>query len=132
MPDLPLQPDINNHDLAQQVALALAEDIGSGDLTASLIPANTRAKATVITRETAIICGTAWFDEVFRQLDQTIQLRWHYKDGDQVGAGALLCELEGSARSLLTGERSALNFLQALSGTATVTHQYAQVIAGTK
>jgi len=119
------------HDVTRQVANALAEDVGNGDLTAKLVPDNSTAIATVITREAAIVCGTAWFDEVFRQLDHTIKIRWHCKDGDPLEAGALLCELEGPARSLLTGERSALNFLQTLSGTATTTHQYAQAIGTT-
>ncbi len=123
--------DINHQEVVQQVAAALTEDVGSGDLTASLISANTRAKATVITREAAILCGTAWFDEVFRQLDSSINVRWHYKDGDSIAADVLLCEIDGSARAMLTGERTALNFLQILSGTATVTHQYAQAIAHT-
>ena len=123
--------DINMHDVTRQVANALAEDVGNGDLTAKLVPDNSTAIATVITREAAIVCGTAWFDEVFRQLDHTIKIRWHCKDGDPLEAGALLCELEGPARSLLTGERSALNFLQTLSGTATTTHQYAQAIGTT-
>ena len=123
--------DIKMHDVTRQVANALAEDVGNGDLTAKLVPDNSTAIATVITREAAIVCGTAWFDEVFRQLDHTIKIRWHCKDGDPLEAGALLCELEGPARSLLTGERSALNFLQTLSGTATTTHQYAQAIGTT-
>ncbi len=118
-------------DLQEQVAFALAEDVGSGDLTASLVPATTRAHATVITREEAVICGTAWFDEVFRQLDPGIQVTWHCIDGQRMKANALLCELHGPARTLLTGERSALNFLQTLSGTATITRRYVDAIANT-
>ncbi|MGE0115108.1 MAG: carboxylating nicotinate-nucleotide diphosphorylase [Steroidobacteraceae bacterium] len=117
--------------LKEQVAFALAEDIGSGDLTASLVPGNTRAHATVITREEAVICGTAWLDEVFRQLDTSIQITWHCIDGQRMKPNALLCELTGPARTLLTGERTALNFLQTLSGTATITRRYVDAIANT-
>ncbi|MGC3980323.1 MAG: carboxylating nicotinate-nucleotide diphosphorylase [Steroidobacteraceae bacterium] len=117
--------------LREQVAFALAEDIGSGDLTASLVPASTRAQARVITRDEAVICGTAWFDEVFRQLDPSIEVTWHCIDGQRMKPNALLCELEGPARTLLTGERSALNFLQTLSGTATITRRYVDAIANT-
>lgn len=123
--------DIKVPDLPEQVAFAIAEDVGSGDLTASLVPATARAQATVITREDAVVCGTAWFDEVFRQIDPGIQITWHCIDGQRKQPNALLCELNGSARSLLTGERTALNFLQTLSGTATLTRQYVEAIAGT-
>jgi nicotinate-nucleotide pyrophosphorylase (carboxylating) len=118
-------------DLPDQVSRALREDIGSGDVTAALVPAGQRARARVISREPAVLCGTAWFDETFRQLDATISVRWHALDGAQVVADALLCELSGPARALLTGERPALNFLQLLSATATVTHEYVQAVAGT-
>jgi len=123
-----LLADIKPQLIAAQVTNALAEDVGSGDLTASLVPLASIANAVVITREPAIICGTAWFDEVFRQLDSTIQIRWHCKDGDRMASGAMLCELKGTARNVLTGERTALNFLQLLSGTATITRQYADAI----
>ncbi len=115
----------------EQVAFALAEDVGSGDLTASLVPESTRAHATVITREEAVICGTAWFDEVFQQLDSDIVVKWRCIDGQRMAANSVLCEVSGPARALLTGERSALNFLQTLSGTATTTRKYVDAIAGT-
>ncbi|HTT04197.1 MAG TPA: carboxylating nicotinate-nucleotide diphosphorylase [Steroidobacteraceae bacterium] len=118
-------------DLSEQVARALLEDIGSGDVSAQLIRADRQARAHVISREAAILCGAAWFDEVFRQLEPHIGIRWHFQDGAQVGANAVLCELSGPARALLTGERTALNFLQLLSATATVTGRYVHAIAGT-
>lgn len=117
--------------LREQVAIALAEDVGGGDLTASLVPATTRARATVITREPVVICGTAWVDEVFHQLDPSIDITWHCVDGARLKPNATLCELNGPARALLTGERTALNFLQTLSGTATLTRRYVEAIAGT-
>jgi len=123
--------DISAATIAGQVAGALAEDVGDGDLTAALVPVNTPAKATVITRESAVLCGTRWFNETFYQLDDAIQIRWLYQDGDKISANALLCELGGSARALLTGERTALNFLQTLSGTATQTRRYADAIKHT-
>jgi nicotinate-nucleotide pyrophosphorylase (carboxylating) len=117
-------------DLAEQVARALSEDVGTGDLTAALVPAGRRGRATVITREPAVVCGQAWFDEVFRQLDPSVHVAWEVAEGSPVLAEALLCRLEGPARSLLTGERTALNFLQTLSGTATVAGRYAAILAG--
>lgn len=119
------------NDLPSTVARALAEDMGTGDVTAGLIPADKQATATVISREAAVLCGTAWFDEVFRQLDPSLQITWHYQDGDQVAANALLCRIQGSARAILSGERSALNFLQTLSATATATRAYVDLIAHT-
>jgi nicotinate-nucleotide pyrophosphorylase (carboxylating) len=116
----------------QTVATALLEDVGSGDLTAQLIPADRIARASVITREDAVLCGTAWFDEVFRQIEGRIHVTWSVRDGERVGADRQLCTLEGPARSLLTGERTALNFLQSLSATATVTRTYVDAVAGTK
>ncbi len=113
------------------VALALAEDVGGGDLTAALIPEAAVAEATVISREPAVLCGTAWFDAVFRQLDSRVIVEWRAADGDGVEPNQLLCTLHGPARSLLTGERTALNFLQALSGTATLARQFADIVAGT-
>ena len=124
---LPLDMEIERN-----VSAALTEDIGSGDLTASLIPAGKRGKATVIPREDAILCGTAWFDRVFTRLDPSVVLRWQAKDGDRVAPNQVLCEIEGEARALLSAERSALNFLQLLSGVATKARQYADVVAGTK
>jgi nicotinate-nucleotide pyrophosphorylase (carboxylating) len=113
------------------VALALAEDVGGGDLTAALIPEATQAEATVISREPAVLCGTAWFDAVFQQLDARAVTDWRAADGDRIGPDQLLCVLKGPARALLTGERTALNFLQALSGTATLARRYADLVAGT-
>jgi nicotinate-nucleotide pyrophosphorylase (carboxylating) len=113
------------------VRAALAEDIGAGDITASLIDAATRANATVITREAGIVCGRPWVDEVFAQLDPEVEIKWRTEDGQRVQAGDTLFTLRGSARSLLTGERCALNFLQLLSGTATTCRRYADRVADT-
>lgn len=113
------------------VALALAEDVSGGDLTAALIPEATQAEATVISREPAVLCGTAWFDAVFQQLDACIVTDWRAADGDRIASDQLLCVLRGPARDLLTGERTALNFLQVLSGTATLARRYADLVAGT-
>jgi nicotinate-nucleotide pyrophosphorylase (carboxylating) len=118
-------------DISQTVQRALAEDIGHGDLTANLIAPEAYAKAQVITREDAILCGTAWFDEVFHEVDKRLQTTWHAKDGEAIRAGQVLCVLDGPARGLLTGERTALNFLQLLSGTATLTQRYVEAIRGT-
>lgn len=119
------------NDISATVARALAEDIGTGDVTAGLIPAEKQASATVISREDAVLCGVAWFDEVFRQLDPTVRIDWQYRDGERVAANALLCTLRGSARSILSGERAALNFLQTLSATATATRRYVDLVAHT-
>lgn len=114
------------------VTLALAEDVGSGDLTAALLPAAARMRARVITREPAVVCGRAWVEAVYRSLDPGITLHWHASDGARVAAGDTVLELEGPARALVTGERAALNFLQTLSGTATITRAYVDAVAGTK
>ncbi|MEO6689571.1 MAG: carboxylating nicotinate-nucleotide diphosphorylase [Dokdonella sp.] len=122
-----------SHELiARDVRRALEEDIGSGDVTADLLPSATRARARVITREAAVLCGRPWFDECFQQLDPATRIEWHADEGERVAAGALLCHIEGMARSLVTAERSALNFLQALSGTATVTSTYVEAARGTR
>jgi nicotinate-nucleotide pyrophosphorylase (carboxylating) len=113
------------------VARALQEDIGTGDVTAALIPAETLARATLVTREPMILCGTAWLEETFRQIDRHVKVQWLATEGSHVAADATLCEIRGRARSILTGERCALNFLQTLSGTATVTRRYADAVAGT-
>lgn len=113
------------------VRAALAEDIGSGDITALLIPLGAQATASVITREQAVVCGRPWFDAVFRQLDPRVRVEWQVAEGQQVAADRVLCHLYGPARPLLTGERTALNFLQTLSGTATVARRYADAVAGT-
>lgn len=119
-------------DLESSVKMALAEDIGSGDITAELIPADRIAKARIITREQAVISGQAWVNEVFNQLDPSVVIDWHVADGDQVEANATLFTLSGNARSLLTGERCALNFLQLLSGTATTCSRYADIVKTTQ
>ena len=119
-------------DLSETVARALAEDVGSGDVTAALLPADARSRARVISREPAVICGRAWFDEVFRQLDRSVQVAWRVADGAAVAPGDTLCESTGPTRALLTGERTALNFLQTLSGTATAARRYAEAVAHTR
>ena len=119
-------------DISATVQRALAEDVGDGDLTAALIPAGARARGRVISREPAVLCGTAWFDEVFRQVDDTIAIRWEAGDGDALKKDQVLCRMEGPARGLLTAERSALNFLQTLSGTATLTRRYVETVKGTR
>lgn len=115
----------------EDVARALAEDVGAGDLTAQLIAPQVETTATVITRETAVVCGCAWFDEVFKQLDPSVRVNWSVRDGERVEPNQQLCELSGRARAVLTGERTALNFLQTLSATATATRRYVDAIAGT-
>jgi nicotinate-nucleotide pyrophosphorylase (carboxylating) len=113
------------------VARALAEDIGSGDVTAPLIPETRQAQAAVISREEAVICGTAWFDQVFHALDPRVAISWRIGDGEAAAPAQTLCTLSGPARALLSGERTALNFLQLLSGTATRARRYAAAVAGT-
>jgi nicotinate-nucleotide pyrophosphorylase (carboxylating) len=119
-------------DLPQHVATALAEDVGSGDITAELVPANQHVSGKVITREPAILAGRQWVTETFRQLDPGVCLTWHANDGDRVTANQTLFEIAGPARPVLTGERTALNFLQLLSATATATRRYVDAIAGTE
>lgn len=113
-----------------QVKLALLEDIGREDLTANLIPVDAISSATLITREDATICGMQWFERVFKQLDASVSLSWKAQDGDRVKANTVICELHGPARALLTGERTAMNFLQTLSGTATLSSIYSDAVAG--
>jgi nicotinate-nucleotide pyrophosphorylase (carboxylating) len=108
----------------------LAEDVGAGDRTAALLPAEQRSTVEVITRQDIVVCGCAWFDEVFRQLDPAVTVTWEVVDGQRLGPGAILCQLQGPSRALLTGERTALNYLQALSGTATRARRYADAVAG--
>ena len=117
--------------VAGDVARALAEDIGSGDVTANLVPPDQWAEGQVVSREGAILCGRAWFDEVFRQLEPRVAVSWKHQDGESVAAGATLCEIAGPARAILSGERCALNFLQTLSGTATAAHRYADAVKHT-
>lgn len=125
----PITP--GDDDIAANVRAALTEDVGSGDITAALIPAAAQANARVITREDGVLCGRAWVDRVFAELDPAISLAWQARDGERISAGQQLFTATGPARSLLTGERSALNFLQLLSGTATTCHRYASLVAGT-
>lgn len=116
--------------IAQDVRRALEEDLGSGDITAALLPAGQRGAAELITREPAVLCGQAWFDGVFRALDPSYRCHWHARDGERLVAGQCLCVLEGQLRELLSGERTAMNFLQTLSGTATRARRYADAVAG--
>ncbi|HIO93362.1 MAG TPA: carboxylating nicotinate-nucleotide diphosphorylase [Leucothrix mucor] len=117
--------------IIKMVGLALEEDIGSGDVTADLIDAKEQSTATVICRDEAILSGKAWFDEVFTQIDKQVSIEWNYNDGDSVKANSILCTLSGNSRALLSGERAALNFLQTLSATATLTNQYVKRVEGT-
>lgn len=121
-----------NAEIEANVRRALLEDVGSGDITAQLIPAERLAKATIISRDAAVIAGTAWVDAVFRQLDPRVAVHWQVVDGDRVQPNQTLFHLEGPARSLLTGERSALNFLQMLSGVATKAQHYADMVSDTQ
>ena len=121
----PLDPRI----IAEQVRAALVEDLGDGDRTARLLPADQVARVELITRQEAVICGRAWFDETFHQIDGRVVSDWRVSDGDRVGPGDCLCRMQGPTRALLTGERTAMNFLQTLSGTATRARHYAQVVA---
>lgn len=118
-------------DLSSTVRHALAEDIGDGDITAQLIPASEQAKAAIITREQAVICGQDWVNEVFKQVDPSVKVEWQINDGELAQADQVLFTLSGPARSLLTGERAALNFLQLLSGTATTCKHYADIVTAT-
>lgn len=113
-----------------QVKLALLEDIGQQDLTANLIPADALAKAQLITRQDAVLCGREWFNTVFEQLDPAIQVEWLAEDGDRLSANDVICRLSGPARAILTGERTAMNFLQTLSATATQAKRYADAVSG--
>ena len=125
--DFPLTEEITRN-----VDAALAEDIGAGDLTASLVPGDRQVKATVISREAGVLCGTAWFDECIRRLDPQARVTWHAADGERITPNQLLCDIEANGRALLSAERSALNFLQLLSAVASKARIYADEIAGTK
>ena len=118
-------------DLALIVNLALKEDIGDGDITSLLIADNLQAKAHILCREEAILCGIAWVEETYRNIDSRLQIQWNFKDGDSLKKDAQVAEIVGNARAILTGERTALNFLQTLSGTATITKQYTERLKGT-
>ncbi len=125
--------DINYFEnLENTISIALEEDIKSGDLTAGLIPEETQAEANIICREKAVLCGRPWFDEVFRQVDPEIKIEWICEEGERVEADQCLCIIRGSARNILTAERTALNFLQTLSATATVTAQYVAQLQGSR
>lgn len=118
--------------IGEQVAQALAEDVGDGDISAALIDADARLDTELLLREDAVLCGTRWFDEVFRQCDPSIATAWSARDGDELRAGSVVCRVGGPARALLTAERTALNFLQTLSGTATATRALTRRIAHTR
>ena len=124
MPELPA-------DLAAQVDAALREDIGSGDVTAALVPAAQRVRGAVVTREEAVLAGRPWAEETFQRLDPQVRLAWRASDGERLAAGQVIVEIAGPARAVLTGERTALNFLQLLSATATVTRRFVDAVAGT-
>ncbi len=115
----------------KDVKAALEEDVGGGDVTANLIPEDAVAHAAVISRESAVLCGTPWFESCFRMLDPGIEIVWHYPEGSQVAPNDTLCNLKGNARAMLTAERSALNFLQLLSGVASKTRKFVEAVAGT-
>ena len=121
--------EVLDEPLLHCVRSALAEDIGSGDITAALVPPEQTAHATVVCREPAVLCGMAWFTAVFAELDTDIQVDWQVTDGTRLQAGQQLCSLSGPARHILSGERTALNFLQTLSGTATLARRYADAVA---
>uniref|UniRef100_A0A450YPI3 Probable nicotinate-nucleotide pyrophosphorylase [carboxylating] n=1 Tax=Candidatus Kentrum sp. SD TaxID=2126332 RepID=A0A450YPI3_9GAMM len=120
------------NDITETVRRALAEDVGDGDITSALLPDGSLASATLISREDAVLCGIPWFDGVFGQLDDRIKTVWEVADGDGIGPDQVICRITGPARAMLTGERTALNFLQSLSGTATLARKYAREIQGTK
>ena len=119
-------------DLVQQVEAALREDIGAGDVTAALVPAAQQVRGRVVARESAILCGRPWAEETFRRLDPGVRLSWHADDGERIAAGGVVFEIAGAARPVLTAERTALNFLQLLSGTATATRRFVDAVAGTR
>ena len=122
---------VPNDLIARQIAAALAEDLGGGDVTAALVPPQQQVRAQVIAREAAILCGTDWVSETFRQLDPGVRLQWHAADGESITAEQTVLRLAGPARPILSGERTALNFLQTLSATATAAHRYVSAVTGT-
>ncbi len=128
-------PDLHHaleETVTRDVTRALAEDVGTGDLTARLIPEDRTAHARLMTRESGVLCGVEWFRRTFEELDPDVEIFWHHKDGDEIVANSSLCELEGKARAILTGERTALNFVQLLSGVATRTRLFVRAVAGTR
>lgn len=127
-----IELDAIREDITRMVKVALEEDIGTGDITAELIPEDKTDTASIITREDCILCGSAWLNEVFKQLGGLESITWHAQDGDFVSANSRLVTLNGNTRTLLTGERTALNFLQLLSGVATKASHYARAVAGSR
>lgn len=117
--------------VTRDVTRALAEDVGTGDLTARLIPEGARARARLMTRQSGVLCGVEWVRRTFEELDTDVEIFWHHRDGDDIVANSSLCEIEGRARALLTGERTAINFVQLLSGVATRTRQFVRAVEGT-
>jgi nicotinate-nucleotide pyrophosphorylase (carboxylating) len=118
--------------VTRDVTRALAEDVGLGDLTARLIPEDRQAHARLMTRKAGVLCGVEWFTRTFEELDPDVEIFWHHADGDDIAPDASICELEGNARALLTAERTALNFVQLLSGVATRTRMFARAVEGTR
>jgi nicotinate-nucleotide pyrophosphorylase (carboxylating) len=118
--------------VTRDVTRALAEDVGTGDLTAALIPADRTSHARLLTRQSGVLCGVEWFRRTFEELDPDVEIFWHHDDGDDIVANSSLCELEGRSRAILTGERTAINFVQLLSGVATRTRQFVRAIEGTR
>ncbi|HSD59987.1 MAG TPA: carboxylating nicotinate-nucleotide diphosphorylase, partial [Burkholderiales bacterium] len=121
-----------SEEIERNVTTAFVEDLGPGDLTANLIPPGQRGRATVVSRQQAVLAGAAWFEACFRRLDPGVTIRWSAKDGERIATGQILCEIEGEARSLLSAERPALNFLQLLSGVATRTRRFVDAVQGTR
>jgi len=117
--------------ITADVHRALAEDIGAGDLTAALVPADRPGEARLMTRQSGVLCGTGWFSRTFEELDPDVEIYWHHKDGDDIVANSSVCEIEGNARAMLTAERTAMNFVQLLSGVATKARMYARAVEGT-
>jgi nicotinate-nucleotide pyrophosphorylase (carboxylating) len=118
--------------VTRDVTAALAEDVGNGDLTARLIPEDRMARARLLTRQSGVLCGVEWFQRTFEELDPDVEIFWHHQDGEDITADTSLCELEGKARALLTGERTGINFVQLLSGVATRTRQFVRAVDGTR
>ncbi len=119
-------------EIERNVLTALAEDIGSGDLTALLIPAGHTSRGLVVTRQDAILCGEAWFEACFRRIDPSARVTWHVREGERISADQTICEVNADTRALLTAERTSLNFLQLLSGTATTTRHFVDTVSGTQ
>jgi nicotinate-nucleotide pyrophosphorylase (carboxylating) len=118
--------------ITRDVTRALEEDVGAGDLTARLVPAARAARARLLTRQDGVLCGVEWFRRTFEECDPDVEIFWHHEDGDEVVAGSSLCEIEGAARAMLTAERTALNFVQLLSGIATRTQRFVKEVKGTR